>query len=165
MPVLIPGIADSLHVRLFAAGSLVLAKWWTDTDNIRSMWRLCRANRSGAVLLYGDARFPLPAERLVLVPPGLKFKAHLDRPVKELFVHFEVVGWPVPAVRDIFPEPCTLAPDPLRDQIAEELRKEIESALATQSQIDRVYAHNDPRANGAYLAAKQAGPEKSMKFV
>jgi AraC-like DNA-binding protein len=128
MPVLIPGIADSLHVRLFAAGSLVLKKWWIDTDHIRSMWRLCRADRSGAVLRYGDARFPLPAERLVLVPPGLKFEAHLERPVKELFVHFEVVGWPVPAVRDIFPEPFTLPPDPLRDQIAEELRKEIESA-------------------------------------
>lgn len=44
-------------------------------------------------------------------------------------------------------------------------RKEMESALATQSQIDLVYAHNDPGAHGAYLAAKQAGREKSMKFV
>lgn len=128
MPVLIPGIADSLHVRLFAAGSLVLQKWWTDTDHIRSMWRLCRTDRSGAVLLYGNSRFPLPAERLALVPPGLEFQTHLERPVKKLFIHFEVVGWPVPAVRDIFPEPFTLAPDPLRDQIAEELRKEIEDA-------------------------------------
>jgi ribose transport system substrate-binding protein len=42
-------------------------------------------------------------------------------------------------------------------------RKEMESALATQSQIDLVYAHNDPGAHGAYLAAKQAG--RAMKFV
>lgn len=44
-------------------------------------------------------------------------------------------------------------------------RKEMESALATQSEIDLVYAHNDPGAHGAYLAAKQAGREKSIKFV
>jgi ribose transport system substrate-binding protein len=44
-------------------------------------------------------------------------------------------------------------------------RKEMESALATQPQIDVVFAHNDPGAHGAYLAAKQAGREKAMKFV
>ena len=44
-------------------------------------------------------------------------------------------------------------------------RKEMESALATNEQIDLVYAHNDPGAHGAYLAAKQAGRHESMKFV
>lgn len=44
-------------------------------------------------------------------------------------------------------------------------RKEMESALATQKQIDLVYAHNDPGAHGAYLAAKAAGREKAMKFI
>jgi ribose transport system substrate-binding protein len=42
-------------------------------------------------------------------------------------------------------------------------RSEMESALATQSRVDLVYAHNDPGAHGAYLAAKQAG--RSMRFV
>ena len=44
-------------------------------------------------------------------------------------------------------------------------RKEMESALTTQKQIDLVYGHNDPGAHGAYLAAKEAGREKQMKFV
>ncbi|MBX3125288.1 MAG: substrate-binding domain-containing protein [Polyangiaceae bacterium] len=44
-------------------------------------------------------------------------------------------------------------------------RQEMESALARHKQIDLVYAHNDPGAHGAYLAAKAAGREKSMKFV
>jgi ribose transport system substrate-binding protein len=44
-------------------------------------------------------------------------------------------------------------------------RKEMESALARYQSIDLVYAHNDPGAHGAYLAAKAAGCEKSMKFV
>jgi len=44
-------------------------------------------------------------------------------------------------------------------------RREMESALAAHKQIDVVYAHNDPGAHGAYLAAKAAGREKQMKFV
>lgn len=44
-------------------------------------------------------------------------------------------------------------------------RKEMESALARFGKIDCVYAHNDPGAHGAYLAAKAAGREKGILFV
>lgn len=44
-------------------------------------------------------------------------------------------------------------------------RKEMESALARFEKIDLVYAHNDPGAHGAYLAAKAAGRERDIKFV
>jgi ribose transport system substrate-binding protein len=44
-------------------------------------------------------------------------------------------------------------------------RKEMESALAVHKHIDLVYAHNDPGAHGAYLAAKAVGREKEMLFV
>jgi ribose transport system substrate-binding protein len=44
-------------------------------------------------------------------------------------------------------------------------RREMESALARFDKIDFVYAHNDPGAHGAYLAAKAAGREKDIKFV
>jgi len=46
-----------------------------------------------------------------------------------------------------------------------EARKEMDSALARFDQIDLVYAHNDPGAHGAYLAAKAAGREQQIKFV
>src|ERR1022692_81696 len=44
-------------------------------------------------------------------------------------------------------------------------RQEMESALSRFDKIDLVYAHNDPGAHGAYLAAQAAGREKQMKFV
>jgi len=44
-------------------------------------------------------------------------------------------------------------------------RKETESALARFDKIDLVYAHNDPGAHGAYLAAQAAGREKNIIFV
>jgi len=44
-------------------------------------------------------------------------------------------------------------------------REEMESALAVNPRIDLVYAHNDPAAHGAYLAAKAAEREKGIIFV
>jgi ribose transport system substrate-binding protein len=41
----------------------------------------------------------------------------------------------------------------------------MDSALAAQRSIQLVYAHNDPGAHGAFLAAKAAGREKEMKFL
>ena len=46
-----------------------------------------------------------------------------------------------------------------------EARKEMESALARFKKIDLVYAHNDPGAHGAYLAAKATGREEDIIFV
>lgn len=39
------------------------------------------------------------------------------------------------------------------------------TALKAHDRIDLVYGHNDPMAYGAYLAAKDAGREKDMKFL
>jgi ribose transport system substrate-binding protein len=39
------------------------------------------------------------------------------------------------------------------------------TALRNNEKIDLVYGHNDPMAYGAYLAAKDAGREKEMKFL
>jgi len=44
-------------------------------------------------------------------------------------------------------------------------RTEMESALAVHDQIDLVYAHNDPGAHGAYLAAQASGRADGMMFV
>lgn len=47
----------------------------------------------------------------------------------------------------------------------ENANKEMESALSRFSDIDVVYAHNDPGAYGAYLAAEQAGRADDILFV
>jgi ribose transport system substrate-binding protein len=44
-------------------------------------------------------------------------------------------------------------------------RREMESALSRFPKIDLVYAHNDPGAHGAWLAAQAAGREKDILFV
>ena len=44
-------------------------------------------------------------------------------------------------------------------------RREMESALARFPEIDAVFAHNDPGAHGAWLAARAAGRDGEMLFV
>lgn len=55
--------------------------------------------------------------------------------------------------------------DPVANWLREEAMAQMESALAAHDHIDLVYAHNDPMAIGAYLAAKAKGRENEMKFV
>jgi ribose transport system substrate-binding protein len=55
--------------------------------------------------------------------------------------------------------------DPVANWLREEAMAQMESALAAHPHIDLVYAHNDPMAAGAFLAAKAKGRENEMKFV
>ncbi len=55
--------------------------------------------------------------------------------------------------------------DPVANWLREEAMAQMESALAAHERIDLVYAHNDPMAAGAFLAAKAKGRDGAMKFV
>jgi ribose transport system substrate-binding protein len=63
--------------------------------------------------------------------------------------------------------PVTILSNPDCDWKEEKAQREMASALTRYPQIDAVYAHNDPGAHGAWLAAKQEGKgrEKTIKFV
>ncbi len=55
--------------------------------------------------------------------------------------------------------------DPVANWLREEAVTQMEAALQAQSVIDLVYAHNDPMAVGAFLAAKAKGRERSIRFI
>jgi ribose transport system substrate-binding protein len=55
--------------------------------------------------------------------------------------------------------------DPVANWLREEAMSQMESALSANPHIDLVYAHNDPMAVGAYLAAKAKGRDTEMKFI
>jgi ribose transport system substrate-binding protein len=55
--------------------------------------------------------------------------------------------------------------DPVANWLREEAMAQMEMALAANPHIDLVYAHNDPMAIGAYLAAKAKGRDREMKFI
>lgn len=49
--------------------------------------------------------------------------------------------------------------------LREKGQSQMDALLKAESHIDVVYSHNDPMAEGAYIAAKAVGREKEMKFV
>ena len=59
----------------------------------------------------------------------------------------------------------TIIHDPVANWLREEAMTQMEMALAAHPHIDLVYAHNDPMAVGAWLAARAKGREKEMKFI
>jgi len=55
--------------------------------------------------------------------------------------------------------------EPVANWLREEAMTQMEIALAAHDHIDLVYAHNDPMAVGAYLAAKAKGRDREMQFI
>jgi ribose transport system substrate-binding protein len=55
--------------------------------------------------------------------------------------------------------------DPVADWIQARAKDRMTEVLRGHPSIDVVYAHNDPMAVGAYLAARELGREKEMIFV
>lgn len=51
------------------------------------------------------------------------------------------------------------------DWIRDKGQAQMDAILQANPEIDVVYSHNDPMAEGAYLAAKAAGREGEMKFI
>ncbi len=65
----------------------------------------------------------------------------------------------------IDPIPGVTVIEDVADWLQDEALKRFETILQAHEKIDVVYAHNDPMAVGAYLAAKNAGREREMIFV
>lgn len=59
----------------------------------------------------------------------------------------------------------TVVHDPVANWLREEAMTQMEAALSAHERIDLVYAHNDPMAIGAWLAARAKGREAAIKFV
>jgi ribose transport system substrate-binding protein len=67
-------------------------------------------------------------------------------------------------ILDRYPQIHIIA-DPVADWIQAKAKDRMTEVLRVQPQIDVVYAHNDPMAIGAYLAAKELNREHDMIFV
>jgi len=55
--------------------------------------------------------------------------------------------------------------DPVANWLREEAMTQMEAALSAHESIDLVYAHNDPMAVGAWLAARAKGRDSTIRFV
>jgi AraC-like DNA-binding protein len=136
-------------------------QWWPETDLLRGFWRLYLHDEDGASLQLADGAVALPAGRLVLVPAGLEFDIVLERPLTHLFVHFEFLGWPPEAARDLLPGPVVLPEDEVSDALARRLCRELGAAArldATLSGRVKALVHLSIAAALAELPEERTRP-------
>ena len=63
-----------------------------------------------------------------------------------------------------FPD-IKLIADPVGDWLRDKGREQAEAALRANEKVDLIYAHNDPMAVGAYLAATAMNRDKGLKII
>src|SRR5690349_16179425 len=121
--------AEDLHIRVFAAKYVELqARSWNSANVQDPFWRLYMNNRAGAALELADGAYPLDAEQLYLVPAGVRFSCDNTVAIGHFYVHFDVVGVPRVALRELFGGPLRVPDGPA---LAVEARR-LARALAEQ---------------------------------
>lgn len=104
---------ENVHLQLVASHFVTIHPLRWRFQNIQSsFWRLYMNNRDGAFLERSDDQsdrsYPLDKGRLYVIPAGVRFNTHSTCPVGHLYVHFDVIGLPYIALREMFDEPICL---------------------------------------------------------
>ena len=108
-------LLDNLHVRLFevAFRRFEVGQW--NARNVQSsFWRFYMNFRDGAALELENEIYPLRAGQLYFVPAGVYFHCRSDAPFEHFYVHFDVIGVPGLALRELFSRPIEV---PQREEL------------------------------------------------
>lgn len=94
-------VSDNLQIRLFLIHMQRLENWhYTGLSN--GYWRFYRNNYDGAQLYANGKCVPMHAGRLYFVPAGVVFDCECAGGVDHLYVHFDLIGLPVPLLSTLF---------------------------------------------------------------
>jgi len=104
---------ENVHIQLVASHFVTINPLRWRFQNVQSsFWRLYMNNRDGASLQrtgeQADKPYPLLKGRLYVIPAGVRFNTHSTCPVGHLYVHFDVIGLPYIALREMFDVPICL---------------------------------------------------------
>lgn len=114
-----------LHLRLFEAACIPISREWNAQNVQSSFWRFYRNRQGGASLELDDEVYPLDSGRLYFVPAGVHFHCRNAGPTEHFYVHFDVIGLPSIAVRELFGGPVRLPPSPSLERAVDRLSLEI----------------------------------------
>ncbi|HZR38497.1 MAG TPA: AraC family transcriptional regulator, partial [Ktedonobacteraceae bacterium] len=118
---------DHVHIRLFSCRFVVLTPERWRLKNIQdSFWRFYANNRDGAFLECSDGCYPLCRERLYIIPAGVRFDGHLTHDIGHFYVHFDMIGLPYLARRELFCTPVCLPHVASLEQTVREIMQELE---------------------------------------
>lgn len=105
-------LMDNLHLRLFQSAFCTFdAGEWRARDVQSSFWRFYMNFRDGAALELENSVMPLRAGQLYFVPAGVYFHCRSEARFEHFYVHFDVIGLPGLALRELFAAPIELPAD------------------------------------------------------
>lgn len=114
-----------LHLRLFEAACMPVGAGWNTRNVQSSFWRFYRNTGDGASLELDDGPYGLDGGRLYFVPAGVHFHCRNAAQTEHFYVHFDVIGLPSVAVRELFGGPVCLPPSPLLERTVDRLASDM----------------------------------------
>ena len=121
-------VVENVYIRLFHAEYYVLRPdLWKLRDTQDSFWRFYTNDRDGASLEWEEQTMKLHAEQQYLIPAGVRFNTHTATEINQFYVHFDVMGLPAFAARELFDSPIHLPASPLQDDLAQTIAQHLRS--------------------------------------
>jgi hypothetical protein len=100
---------DHVHLRLFDARCITIDKGWNAQDVQSSFWRFYFNSSDGAALSLESGLYPLHENQVYFVPAGVRFSCRNTHIVQHFYVHFDLIGLPSVALRELFASPVQCA--------------------------------------------------------
>lgn len=97
---------NNLYLRVLQSGHLTIAPdWWRFHYTNELFWRLYRNEQDGASVTVDGKTIPLRAEWFYIIPSHLSLDLACEGRIDHFYIHFDIVGLPEIALRELFHEP------------------------------------------------------------
>lgn len=105
-----------IHLRLFRVERLTIGEEWNTADVQSRFWRFYANDTDGAALLLESGAYPLRGGSFYVIPPLLRFSCLNTHLLSHFYIHFDVLGPPPLALREIWSQPVHIPPNALLAQ-------------------------------------------------
>lgn len=132
---------SDLHCRILHVGSENLdGKWKHGLSD--PWWRLYCNDRAGVIIRYPNGALHLPASRVCLVPAWGRFAGECRAATRQIYIHFDLVGWDRAWLQRAFFRPFLVATNAGREGFLMSLGAVIHAGdrLRIQSEILHILA-------------------------
>jgi AraC-like DNA-binding protein len=121
-------VIENVYIRLFHAECYQLRPaWWKLRDTRDSFWRFYMNDNDGASLEWEAQTMKLRVGQQYLIPAGVQFSTHTAAEINQFYVHFDVMGLPAFAARELFDSPIHLPTSPLQGNLAQTIVRHLRS--------------------------------------
>ena len=96
---------DALFLRVFRADHIMIGSNWRHDAVLSPYWRLYVNDREGAKVVWAGGEHPILPGRVHMIPSGIMFDCRCSRRVSHFYVHFDLIGLPLPALVGLFDRP------------------------------------------------------------